>query len=141
MEEIPSPTGISEDGAAFERAMRLTMKGLSGSDTIAGVVMHAPGSQRGDRAEIAAIERVFGEIPVYSTKHLTGHTYGAAPMLNLSLGKALLDGLQWGQAPYQSQSMGRFCGHNGGNVILVNSAGFGGNAVSVAIGRSKGARF
>lgn len=141
MEEIPSPTGISEDGAAFERAMRLALKGLSGSDTIAGVVMHAPGSQRGDRAEIAAIERVFGEIPVYSTKHLTGHTYGAAPMLNLSLGKALLDGLEWGQAPYQSQSMGRFCGHNGGNVILVNSAGFGGNAVSVAIGRSKGARF
>jgi 3-oxoacyl-(acyl-carrier-protein) synthase len=138
MEQIPSPTGISEDGAAFERAMRMALRGLNQSDTLLGVVMHAPGSQRGDRAELAAIQRVFGEIPVYSTKHLTGHTYGAAPMLNLSLGKALLEGLSWQHSPYGQKFKGKISDVKAGNVVLVNSAGFGGNAVSVAIGRSEG---
>jgi len=137
MEKIPSPTGISEDGAAFERAMRMAVAGLSGADTVAGVVMHAPGSQRGDRAELAAITQVFGEIPIYSTKHLTGHTYGSAPMLNLSLGKALIEGLEWGYFPYQSQVIGKISNARAGNVVLVNSAGFGGNAVSVAIQSAK----
>jgi len=133
MEQIPSPTGISEDGAAFERAMRMAVAGLSGADTVAGVVMHAPGSQRGDRAELAAITQVFGEMPVYSTKHLTGHTYGSAPMLNLSLGKALLEGLNWRHSPYAQQSMSKVCDSKAGNVVLVNSAGFGGNAISIAL--------
>lgn len=133
MERIPSPTGITEDGAAFEKAMREALKSLGSDDTVAAVVMHAPGSRRGDQAELQAVQRVLGGVQVYTTKHLTGHTYGAAPMLNLSLADAILAGLDWSSLPYGGSRYDRIPPSRQGNVVLVNSAGFGGNAVSVAV--------
>lgn len=135
MERVPSPTGITEDGAAFEKSMDSAVAALDGDRRIVGVVMHAPGSQRGDEAELVAVRRVLGNIPVYSTKHLTGHSYGAAPMLSLSLASAILSGARWPGFPYQDQPKQTVDPISQGGVILVNSAGFGGNAISVAVSK------
>jgi 3-oxoacyl-[acyl-carrier-protein] synthase II len=135
LESIPSPTGISEDGVAFERAMRMACMAAGPHGVkIGAVVAHAPGTLGGDGAEQRAIERVFGEALIVSTKHLTGHSYGASGMLSLGLAEALLGGLAWPGFPYSNRRGASSC-LEPGSVVVVNSAGFGGNAVSVIIGR------
>jgi 3-oxoacyl-(acyl-carrier-protein) synthase len=143
LEEIPTLTGISSDGVAFERAMKMAIADASDEKVeVVSVIMHAPGSQRGDHAELKAVRRVLGEVPVYSTKHLTGHTYGASGMVSLGLAGAILSGAELPRLPYLSGvtaegledrrvdiSLG---GRKKG--VLINTAGFGGNAISVLVG-------
>jgi 3-oxoacyl-[acyl-carrier-protein] synthase II len=132
LESIPSATGISEDGAAFERAMRMALSAAGAGVRIGAVVAHAPGTRGGDEAEKSAIERVFGDVLTVSTKHLTGHSYGASGMLSLGLADALLGGLVWPGFPYSNREVA-----GGplepGSAVMVNAAGFGGNAVSVVV--------
>lgn len=142
LEAIPTPTGISEDGYAFEGAMRMALEDAGCAVEVGAVVAHAPGTLVGDQAEQHAIRRVFGDVLTVSTKHLTGHTYGASGMLSLGLADALLAGLVWRGFPYNS-------GLNDGGelararrkpckVVAINSAGFGGNALSVIVRRPPG---
>jgi 3-oxoacyl-[acyl-carrier-protein] synthase II len=131
MEAIPSATGVSADGAAFEGAMRRATGGLPGVDA---VIAHAPGSVRGDEAELAAIGRVFGgNVPVLSTKHVTGHTYGASGMVSLQLAAYLLGGGQWPGFPYPVRVPAVQSGAGVPRRILINTAGFGGNVISVVV--------
>jgi 3-oxoacyl-(acyl-carrier-protein) synthase len=132
LESIPSPTGISEDGVAFERAMRMALSAAGAGVRVGAVVAHAPGTRSGDEAERSAIGRVFGDILTVSTKHLTGHSYGASGMLSLSLANALLDGLIWPGLPYNNHGV-TSRRLEPGSAVMVNSAGFGGNAVSVVV--------
>jgi 3-oxoacyl-(acyl-carrier-protein) synthase len=143
LEEIATPTGISSDGVAFESAMRMALKEASSGEPveIVSVIMHAPGSQRGDGAELDAVRRVLGSVPVYSTKHLTGHTYGASGMISLALATAMLNGVDIPPLPYLSGEATELCkgfrirpslGSRRG--VLINTAGFGGNAISVLVG-------
>jgi 3-oxoacyl-[acyl-carrier-protein] synthase II len=74
----PRPDG---DGAA--RAMRLALKqGEIGVEQIGYVNAHATGTPMGDEFEVAALAQVFGnrleQVPVSSTKSMTGHMLGAA---------------------------------------------------------------
>lgn len=131
MEAIPSATGVSADGAAFEGAMRRAAGGQPGIDA---VIAHAPGSVRGDEAELSAIARVFGrDIPVLSTKHVTGHTYGASGMVSLQLAAYLLGGGQWPGFPYPVRVPTLQAGAGVPRRILINTAGFGGNVISVVV--------
>jgi 3-oxoacyl-(acyl-carrier-protein) synthase len=135
VESIPTPTGISHDAAAFERSMRMAIQMVAARGIrIGAVVAHAPGTARGDTAELAAIRRVLGEVPVLSTKHLTGHSYGASGMLSLSLADALLSGVQWEGFPYTKERSGSYRVPHGSG-IMINSAGFGGNAISLIVNR------
>jgi 3-oxoacyl-[acyl-carrier-protein] synthase II len=139
LESIPSPTGISHDGAAFERAMRMAVAGTGSSVNVGAVVLHAPGSRLGDEAELGAVRRVFGDTLVCSTKHLTGHTYGASGMLSLGLAEALLGGMSWPGFPYfNRQQSSDPLGPE--DAVVINSAGFGGNAISLVVNRAPYAR-
>lgn len=135
LESIPSPTGISHDGAAFERAMRMAVAAAGNGVRVGAVVLHAPGSRRGDEAEFKAVRRVFGEPLVCSTKHLTGHTYGASGMLSLGLAQGLLSGLNWPGFPYLTQQLSSDP-IDPNNVVVINTAGFGGNAISIVVSRA-----
>ena len=109
-----SATGISVDGAGLQRTMRTATDGEM-PDLI---VAHAPGTRRGDAAEAAAIRTVFGEAAmsrVESGKWATGHTFGASGPLGLD---------------YALRKLGE------GQSALVNATGFGGNVVSVLIGKN-----
>lgn len=107
VEETPTATGLSADGRAFECSMRMASKGLPEGRSVDVVVAHAPGSIKGDQAEVAAIVRVFGEsVVVTSSKHLTGHTYGASGMVSLAVAQALLEGAAWRGFPYPAVVQG-----------------------------------
>jgi 3-oxoacyl-(acyl-carrier-protein) synthase len=133
LESIPSATGISTDGLAFEQAMRMASSEL-GPKNVGMVISHAPGSRRGDAAELAAIRKVFPHATICSTKHLTGHTYGASGMISLDLARFVLDGGVWSGLPYPSVLSGGDSNMRAGSAIAINTAGFGGNAVSLIIG-------
>lgn len=145
LEAIPSPTGISLDGAAFEQAISMALKaaGIKPAPQtdlglkIGAAVLHAPGSRIGDEAEFGAVRRLLGDIMLCSTKHLTGHAYGASGMLSLGLAAGLLNGLKWRGFPYAPQelmpsSLDR-CQLAPGSAVLINSAGFGGNAIALIV--------
>jgi 3-oxoacyl-(acyl-carrier-protein) synthase len=131
VEKIPSATGISDDGQAFEAAMRMALSRLPKDSVVDGVILHAPGTVRGDRAEQEAVRRIFGDVETYSTKHRTGHTYGASGMVSLDLAQNLLTGTVWRGVEYPSSLSS--LGGRPPRTIAINTAGFGGNAVTVIV--------
>ncbi len=136
LESTPTATGISADGASFEAAMTRAIQFLPGGVSVDCVVAHAPGSIRGDDAELSAIQRVFGRVMTCSTKHVTGHTYGASGMVSLGLAQSLLYGAKWPGFPYPC----RFSADEAPSprVVLINTAGFGGNCISIVVGKRAG---
>lgn len=72
----PHPQGL---GAQDAMRMALLAAGLGPAD-IGYVNAHGTATQANDRSEAAALAAVFGEhgVPVSSTKGVTGHTLGAA---------------------------------------------------------------
>lgn len=136
VEETPTATGLSADGYAFERSMKMALEHLETGRMVDTVVAHAPGSVRGDEAELRAIARTFGDgVMVCSTKHLTGHTYGASGMVSMAMAQALLEGALWRGFPYASAAGNHVVERP--QTVLINTAGFGGNSVSVLVGLRK----
>ncbi len=78
--DIVAPCGDGE-GAARSMMIALEDGGMKPSD-INYINAHGTSTTLGDRAETAAIKRVFGDhaakVPVSSTKSMTGHLLGAA---------------------------------------------------------------
>jgi 3-oxoacyl-(acyl-carrier-protein) synthase len=117
--------------------MRMAVAALPAGVSVDTVVVHAPGSIKGDEAELTAVSRVLtDEVMVASTKHLTGHTYGASGMVSLALAQALIEGARWGGFPYEAAVRGRPEGTS--RVVLINTAGFGGNSVTLIVGARRG---
>ena len=95
------------------------------------IVMHAPGTIKGDASELKAIQEVFGDsIPALTTnKWKIGHTFGASGMLSVELAALLLQHQKFSKVPFvEYESVPDQI-----NKVLVNSVGFGGNAVSVLL--------
>lgn len=131
-EPITSKTGISVDGLNFQQAMRQALASLP-EQQVDAIITHTPGTKAGDRAELAAIEAVFGQqIPLLTTnKHLLGHTLGASGALSLHYAMHLLQYQHVAPFPYPTQYI-----HSAIPAlrrIMVNAAGFGGNAASVVV--------
>jgi 3-oxoacyl-[acyl-carrier-protein] synthase II len=84
------PTAPPDDGDGVRRVMEIALEDarLSAND-IQYLNAHATSTPLGDRAEAAAIGRVFGERPsqlaVSSTKSMTGHLLGGAGALEAGL--------------------------------------------------------
>jgi 3-oxoacyl-[acyl-carrier-protein] synthase II len=140
-EQISSATGLSENGDGFVKSIQAALRSadVTSPGEIDAVVMHAPGTMQGDAAELRALQQIFGEqLPlVCSCKHLLGHTFGAAGSFSLLYALWLLHA-----SPRQLES-GLACAYQRAPVltipkrplrkVLVNSAGFGGNCVSVLL--------
>jgi 3-oxoacyl-(acyl-carrier-protein) synthase len=65
------------------------------------VVLHAPGTRQGDKAEWEAVKRVWGEVPALSVKAWVGHSLGVAPLVSLSWAMYLLSTQRWLELPYK----------------------------------------
>lgn len=130
-----SGAGIHPEGKAFQQAMRHALSQIDEEREIDAILMHAPGTKLGDRAEEHAIEAIFGsKIPFcYTNKYLIGHTLGASGMLSLELALLLLKGLRIKPFPYPTRFVTPPPAVS--NTILVNSIGFGGMAISVIVGK------
>ncbi|WP_159566193.1 beta-ketoacyl-[acyl-carrier-protein] synthase family protein [Budvicia diplopodorum] len=81
------------EGAGAELAMRMALRqaGLE-PEQVGYINLHGTATPLNDTAEAQAVNRVFGSAtPCSSTKHLTGHTLGAAGITEAALSWLILD--------------------------------------------------
>lgn len=121
---------ISAEADCFQKSMKMALANTDVSEVDA-IVMHAPGTIKGDLTEYRAIEKVFGsKLPLLTTnKWKIGHTFGASGILSLELAILMLQRNQFVGVPFaKAQTPTKPI-----KKVLVNAVGFGGNAVSVLL--------
>ncbi len=136
------------EGEGAERAMRMALQqaGMT-PDDVGYINLHGTATPLNDRAEAAVTHRLFGNrVPCSSSKHLTGHTLGAAGATEAALSWLILN--QNLPLPAQDFSMvARDASlpeidlvlaerRPARPVILSNSFAFGGNNACILIGRA-----
>lgn len=121
---------ISDDAECFQKSMKMALKNTN-LEEVDVVVMHAPGTIKGDSTEVKAIEKVFGNaMPALTTnKWKIGHTFGASGLLSLELGVLMMQHQKFIEVPYIEHTVKP----KQIKKVLVNAVGFGGNAVSVLL--------
>jgi len=127
-EKLKHSISISADAICFQKSMKMALKD-AGLQTVDAIVMHAPGTLKGDSSELKSIEIVFkNEVPALtSNKWKIGHTLGASGMLSMELAILMLQHQKFISVPYFKKEAKKL------DTILVNAVGFGGNAVSVIL--------
>ncbi|MFT7066380.1 MAG: 3-oxoacyl-(acyl-carrier-protein) synthase [Sediminicola sp.] len=123
---------ISTEAECFQRSMRMAL-GTTNPDEVDVIVMHAPGTIKGDLSEKNAIAKIFrNKIPLLTTnKWKIGHTFGASGMLSMELAILMMQHQKFIDVPYLNEV----------KIpekiikVMVNAVGFGGNAVSVLLSR------
>lgn len=132
-EVLEHSISISTDAACFQKSMKMALKD-SILEEVDAIVMHAPGTIKGDLSEYNAIQKVFGKkLPMLTTnKWKIGHTFGASGMLNIELAILMLQKQEFIGIPYVAEKNKR----KEIRKVLVNAVGFGGNAVSILISKN-----
>lgn len=125
-------TSISAEADCFQKSMKMAI-GETNPDEIDVIVMHAPGTIKGDTSEFKAISKVFcNKTPFLTTnKWKLGHTFGASGTLSLELAIFMLQHQQPISVPFAMEQKPP----KSIKKVLVNAVGFGGNAVSVLLTR------
>ena len=139
----PHPEGV---GAERAMLMALQQAGLQPQD-VGYINLHGTATPLNDQVESAVIHRLFGErVPCSSTKHLTGHTLGAAGATEAALAALILQ--QHLPLPPQDFSLAArdtslpACGlitapqPLARPVIASNSFAFGGNNTCLIVGKT-----
>jgi len=131
-EQISHNASISDDAYCFQQSMKQALKGFNKS-LIDIVVMHAPGTIKGDNSELTALKLIFNQkLPALtSNKWKIGHTLGASGALSLEFALLMLKHQTFIETPFYKNSQPPKDINN----ILINAVGFGGNAVSIIVGR------
>ena len=121
---------ISAEATCFQKSMKMALENTNLSEVDA-IVMHAPGTKAGDLTEYKAIEKVFGtNLPMLTTnKWKIGHTFGTSGMLSIELGILMMQHQEFIGVPFAEIQKPR----KQIRKVLVNSVGFGGNAVSILL--------
>jgi len=139
----PAENGV---GAVLCMRSALADAGLTGGD-IGYINAHGTSTQLNDKSETAAIKTLFGsrayEIPVSSTKSMTGHLLGAAGALEaLICVKILQDGILPPTINYETQDPECDLDYIPNQArpakvdhIMSNSFGFGGHNASIVVSR------
>lgn len=124
---------ISDEAECFQKSMKMALQNTA-LEEIDAIVMHAPGTLKGDLSEFKAIQKVFGtHHPMLTTnKWKIGHTFGASGMLNLELALLMMQHNQFIPVPFAEKQQTR----KQINKVLINAVGFGGNAVSILISKA-----
>ena len=132
-ELIEHNVSLSAEADCLQNSMEKALKSANLSQ-VDSIVMHAPGTLKGDQSEYKAIEAVFGnEIPhLISTKYTTGHTFGASGALSMELAILMLQHNKLINFPYDSFPVGETKQVKN---IMINATGFGGNAVSIILSK------
>lgn len=132
-DDLEHNISISEEAVCFQKSMQMALKNIS-LEEVDVIVMHAPGTLKGDISEFKAIQKVFvNNTPMLTTnKWKIGHTFGASGMLSVEMALLMLQHQQFIGVPFAKKQKSRKEIKN----ILVNAVGFGGNAVSVLISKA-----
>ncbi len=121
---------ISDEAHCFQKSMAMALQGID-LKNVDVIVMHAPGTIKGDASEMKAIEKLFGTtLPLLTTnKWKIGHTFGASGMLSVEMAILMLQHQEFIAVPFiASKNVKKAI-----KKVLVNAVGFGGNAVSVLL--------
>lgn len=131
-EVLEHNTSISTEAVCFQKSMKMAL-GKINLNKIDAIVMHAPGTIKGDSSEYKAIQKIFTEkTPLLTTnKWKLGHTFGASGMLSLELALLMITHQKVITVPFAKQQTPP----KQVKKVLVNAVGFGGNAVSVLISK------
>jgi 3-oxoacyl-[acyl-carrier-protein] synthase II len=129
-ETIDHGASLTADAQCLQRSMQMALQGHP-LQSIDAVILHAPGTIKGDTAELLAIQQVFGTHKPLLTnnKWKMGHTFGASGAFSIELAMLMLQHNTFIQPPYLPKQQVK----NTLKKILVNATGFGGNAVSVLL--------
>ncbi len=121
---------ISAEATCFQKSMKMALENTDLSEVDA-IVMHAPGTRAGDLTEYKAIQKVFeNNLPMLTTnKWKIGHTFGASGMLSIELAILMMQHQEFIGVPFAKAQKPR----KQIRKVLVNSVGFGGNAVSILL--------
>lgn len=131
-EVLEHNVSISTNADCFQKSMKMAL-GTINVNEVDAIVMHAPGTIKGDASEVNAIQEVFGEHKplLTSNKWKLGHTFAASGLLSIELAILMLQHQQFISVPFiESQKNKKPL-----QKILVNAVGFGGNAVSVLLSK------
>ena len=137
-EVLESAAGLSIEADCFQRSMAQALGALP-PEEIDAVVLHAPGTLKGDRAEVSAIQKVFCNKRPFLTTHKwkLGHTFGASGIFSLLQAIHMLDTNEPTPLPYpvaeEPYVINAFPEQI--DYVLVNAVGFGGNDVSILLSK------
>ena len=132
-EKLTHNISLSKDAVCIQKSMQMALKQAK-LDHVDAVVTHAPGTRKGDWAELNAIKAVFGDrLPlITSNKFKIGHTFGASGGMSLEMALLMLAHHQFIENPFFKNEAEK---PKTLKTIMVNAVGFGGNAVSVIVGK------
>lgn len=132
-ETLKHSVSISDDAECMQKSMLMALK-YTRPEEIDAIVMHAPGTIKGDLSEYNAIQKIFGsKLPLLTTnKWKIGHTFGSSGLLSLEFAALMLQHNHFVGVPFvtSNKDVKRPL-----KKILVNAVGFGGNAVSILLSK------
>ena len=131
-DDLQHSISITDEAECFQKSMKMALQNTA-LTAIDVIVMHAPGTIKGDLSEYKAIQKVFGEnLPMLTTnKWKIGHTFGASGMLNIELALLMMRHQEFIGVPFVTHQNHRKAIRN----VLINAVGFGGNAVSILLSK------
>ena len=138
-DDLQHSISITDEAECFQKSMKMALHNINPND-VDVVVMHAPGTIKGDKSEYKAIQKVFGnskssaqsQLPMLTTnKWKVGHTFGTSGMLNIELAILMMQHQQFIGVPFVTELNPRKEIRN----VLINAVGFGGNAVSILLSK------
>jgi 3-oxoacyl-(acyl-carrier-protein) synthase len=131
-DELEHNISISEEAVCFQKSMAMALQNTP-LDEVDVIVMHAPGTLKGDTSEYKAIQQLFSSnLPMLTTnKWKIGHTFGASGILSMELALMMIEHNTFIGIPYVAEPNPRKNIRN----VLINAVGFGGNAVSVLVSK------
>lgn len=123
---------ISAEAQCFQKSMAMAL-GTTAIKDVDAIVMHAPGTIKGDSSELKAIEMLFGDhLPMLTTnKWKIGHTFGASGMLSIEMALLMMRHQKFIAVPFAENQKEKKTIRK----VLVNAVGFGGNAVSILLAK------
>ncbi|THD33103.1 MAG: beta-ketoacyl synthase [Flavobacterium johnsoniae] len=123
---------ISAEAQCFQKSMAMSL-GTTAIKDVDAIVMHAPGTIKGDSSELKAIELLFGDhLPMLTTnKWKIGHTFGASGMLSIEMALLMMQHQKFIAVPFAENQKEKKAIRK----VLVNAVGFGGNAVSILLAK------
>jgi 3-oxoacyl-(acyl-carrier-protein) synthase len=131
-DDIEHNISISDEANCFQKSMKMALQNTN-LEEVDAIVMHAPGTLKGDTSEYKAIQKVFGNNPPMLTtnKWKVGHTFGASGMLNVELAILMMQYNQFIGVPFAEKQIPK----KNIRKVLINAVGFGGNAVSILLSK------
>lgn len=129
-EKLKHNISISEQAECFQKSMQKALD-EAGLKSVDAIVMHAPGTIKGDSTELEAIKIIFkNRLPMLTTnKWLLGHTFATSGILSIEMALLMLQHQQFIESPFYTNpnKLKEF------KTVMINAVGFGGNAVSIIV--------